>query len=327
MKAGRARNRGFNARCLALATAALGLGTWSVIHLVRDLGSGAAFSDASLPGPGRDLKPGTGWTSSQGGVSRARPARDLPDGMLEGRPAPRAEDLLRAYEEGREGSASTGGLQAGSDGEFPVLLDRVFAEDRLRQEPAGREAGGGRGPSPRGALPVGAVTKEARSRHLAGTENAYYDAFMELAKADPGALAGTVDTVLAGAGEDCRKVAALRALYDTGSGTAPEVFTSAISSLPRAANGGGVSVPAFAVAFLCKRVPSDARAREILERVALAEPWRTAPEMRRQAAATLLAYATPYDLQRYNAYPPYSEGGAALADGALALASANAGEE
>jgi hypothetical protein len=110
--------------------------------------------------------------------------------------------------------------------------------------------------------------------------------------------------VLSGAVEDCRKVAVLRALYDTDQSRSLDFFARAISSLPDTSRPEGVSVPAFAVDFLGKRV-SEPVVKDFVERMAWSGYLNLSPVLRHQAAKALVAAATPADLQRYSGYPDY----------------------
>ena len=153
---------------------------------------------------------------------------------------------------------------------------------------------------------------EARRRPL--TEKACYEEYLALAGTDAPELARQAEAVLRGGGEDCQKVAMLRALYatDPDRSRVLDHFVQAIFTQPDRPRPEGVSVPAFAVDFLGKRV-ADPMVRGIVERIAWTGYLAVSPELRRQAAASLLATASPADQQRYAAFPDYQAQVAALA--------------
>jgi hypothetical protein len=139
------------------------------------------------------------------------------------------------------------------------------------------------------------------SRRSAETEKEFYRDFMEQQEIGSEPLEGAIYAVLGGPGPDCRKVAFLRALYDTKSSRREDAFAYAVESLPDAHKPEGVSIPAFAVRFLSGHAQEDAVARRVLERAAFLDGW-LAEHIRRTAAAGLFASAGPAELRYLGSY-------------------------
>lgn len=222
------------------------------------------------------------------------------------------------------GSAAIGVDEAKTwqSGEFSVLLDRIFAPERTSSAAMARGnaqagqaaspgteahggAGGLAGPAP-AATTHDVADPAAKAR--AASEGAYYRQFRALS---PEELLRQADIVLSDGGEDYRTVAMLRALYDGDRAHALDYFTRAMATLPDRSRPEAVSVPAFAVGYLCKRL-GDPGVQPLAERIAWTGYLNLSPELRQQAAAALLASASPADLERYAAYPSYPEMKAAI---------------
>ena len=212
----------------------------------------------------------------------------------------------------REGA---GGWMSGGD--LTTTLDRVFAPDRTAYVPstaavpdAGPPVAAPAGQAEDGSVPVvvggGVAPAVARTSEASSgaseaahrrepTEDAYYQAFLAVARADVHELERQANAVLTSGGEDCRKVAVLRALYNADRSHAVDYFARAIATLPDVSRPEAVSVPAFAIDFLAKHA-SDPAARLVVERIASSESLNVPANLRQQAAAALKAQATPEDL-------------------------------
>lgn len=131
------------------------------------------------------------------------------------------------------------------------------------------------------------------------TEDDHYREFRALAAADLGALEALIPAVLEGKAPDCRRVALLRALFDSRSPLAADTFTNTIRSLPESSSASrGDSVPGFAVTFLAKRAAREPVALEILERVAFDGSAPMSEGLRRRAAAAFAVAAGGSALDR-----------------------------
>jgi hypothetical protein len=126
-------------------------------------------------------------------------------------------------------------------------------------------------------------------------EKDFYADFIALGKDSPTPLEAAAETVLAGNGPDCEKVALLRALHAAGSSRAYEFFVAAIVSLPDGTSSHGESVPRFAMQYLTERIARDAPAKSAVERaVASAPPEAT--EVRRLGTVALARAASASEL-------------------------------
>jgi hypothetical protein len=137
---------------------------------------------------------------------------------------------------------------------------------------------------------------EPARRRAQPTERDHYLELLALARTGAGNLERMALPILDGPEPNCRKVALLRAIYDSGSPATAQLFGRAIRSLSLASSPAGESVPSFAVRFLAARAANDATARAVLEQVAFdAAP---AIELRRRAAAHFASAAAAEDLPR-----------------------------
>jgi hypothetical protein len=131
----------------------------------------------------------------------------------------------------------------------------------------------------------------------AAGEREHYRAFLALASRDPAGLFASAPTELLGDGPDPRKVALLRALFDTDPGRAVEHFAHAITALPDSSGPHGGSVPAFAIRHLGQRAGHDPAARAALRAVTFGEQRAAHPALRQQAARHLARLSTEPELQ------------------------------
>ena len=139
------------------------------------------------------------------------------------------------------------------------------------------------------------------------SERVYHEAFLALGRDDPDELARQADAVLGGGNDNAQKVAVLRALFAIDRARAPAYFLRAITTLPDRSQPSGVSVPSFALAYLCKRA-SDPGIRGTLEQVAMGTAAaNVSAELRRQAAKGLLVNASPAERTRYSYYPVFQD--------------------
>jgi hypothetical protein len=194
---------------------------------------------------------------------------------------------------GLEGRATaelppTGRSPAGSSPSF----EGGFAEDPRDREPALVPAQDAEGAEAAESF----ATPSPAAHGAARTEKELYEAFLQRAQGQPGSIESVAAGVLADDGSEPEQVALLRALYDTGSEATEQHFLHAVRTLPGVSRPEGESVPSFAVLFLGRRAPRDARARGLLERVAFEAP-HPSPELRRRAAASLFAHATEAELR------------------------------
>jgi hypothetical protein len=142
-----------------------------------------------------------------------------------------------------------------------------------------------------------AARRPAGDRPRPGTERAFYEQDLQLAKC-PGALAERAQTLFVGGeGSDPERVAALRALWDSATPGAEEWFALALRPPPDApAPQGALSVGEFALGFLRERAAREPAALELLTQLASDV---TAPRaLRRGAAVGVAATADPLRLRR-----------------------------
>lgn len=224
--------------------------------------------------------------------------------------------------------------------EFNAVLDRVFAPDRFKsqgavvtptvaiEQDAGSATAGGadvfrplqaRAVLSAQARPATTATevddRDAPVRVVAETEKAYHEAFVAVGKEDLQELTRQAATVLREDGEDCKKVAMLRTLYELDRAHAPDYFLQAITTLPDRKLTTGASVPAIAVNYLSTR-STDPAVLGTMERIAWGGAMNVTPELRRVAAEALVARASEADLVRYaSTYPTFQAPDVALADG------------
>ena len=217
-------------------------------------------------------------------------------------------------------------------GAFAQLLDQVFGPDRFAGNPPMGKLDAVHSPEPnhtdgtghglaqawRGdfvaggqgvATAVGTLNTEVEKREVRRrqeTEKAYHDEFSALAKIDVQELERRADVVLRGSGENCQQVAMLRVLYEVDQQRALGYFSQAISTLPDRSRPEGISVPAFAVDYLSRRVASPT-VKVMVEQIAWMGYLNVSPDMRRKAAEALLATANSADMQRYVTLPGYQE--------------------
>jgi hypothetical protein len=180
------------------------------------------------------------------------------------------------------------------------VLDRVFAPDRTA--PVGAMAV--HEPAASGEAADNRNDTRPNANQPPATERAFHAAFMELAAQDPPAFERRAVAVLQPGGEDCEKVAMLRALYDVDPGRASGYFMQAITGLADQPRPEGASVPAFAVAYLCRH-SADPEVRSTLERIAWSGQLTVSDGLRQVAADNLIATANEAELRRYAAYPGF----------------------
>jgi hypothetical protein len=217
-----------------------------------------------------------------------------------------------------------------SDGAYAQMLDRVFAPERLHgaahavpvdaatatASPAGASAtsapgaGVGSWSAPPGAIggPSAAGTSaeaasEAKSR--ARSEKAWYEEFCALARRDPEEFERQATAALLSGAASPQTVAMLRAAYAQDPARSLDRFVQAMTTLPDQARPEAVSVPAFAIGFLCQRTTEPA-VRALVERMAWMGYLNLPDDRRRLAQQSLIATASPAELQRYAAYPGYT---------------------
>lgn len=279
------------------------------------LAGGAQTDDP--PTPALELRPeligsGTAMGASPELVADGRPV-SVADGAVAQPPAP-----MLGWQ--GAGAPSPARDQARPDLVFNLLLDRVFAPERMGSAvPAiaagaapersdGDEVSGAGQAVARGGRSVpgdaaASVDPGAAPSRQAVTEREYHEAFLALGREDPEALARQADAALGGS-VNSQQVAVLRALYETDKARAAVYFLRAITTLPDRSQPSGVSVPAFALAFLCKRA-SDPDLRRTLEQVAVGA---NVPEaLRRQALNGLIESASPEERMRYASYPGFAD--------------------
>jgi hypothetical protein len=226
-------------------------------------------------------------------------------------------------------------------GQVPVayaqLLDRVFAPDRVVRPSAVHTVGSDGHAAADTTAAVGpdggsvmwgnvasarqaeasasgreAEVQDAVNRSRVQTEKAYHEEFVALAAKDAKEFEQQAFAVLREDGEDCKKVAMLRVLYDTDQTSALQHFNQVIATLPDRPRPEGDSVPAFAVGYLGKRL-ADPAVKGMLEQIACSRYGNLSANLQQIAAKALLTTATPSDLQRYAEYPVFQTAAAAAA--------------
>ncbi len=172
-----------------------------------------------------------------------------------------------------------------------MLLDQVFTPGRAKPE----------ADQPR---PRATEAAPASVQHRGRNEKALHAEFLALAYKDDRELERQAEAILKADGDPSRQVALLRALFDTDRRRSLPFFVQAITSLPDRSRPEGVSVPAFAMDYLCKRVDEPV-VRLTLERLAWGRDQAVPVGLRRVAADALIATATASEIERYSAYPDF----------------------
>lgn len=286
-----------NARIIVLAGATLLLGSWHVLNLDPEPASQPA-PDPFSAGPESERmsaavpSEASRETISPQGLPDATPAADQ-DRMWSG------IDVHAAHEPAPERA-------------YNRILDTVFAPQRMDRDSVASSAAsidetvvsgfamtGTASASQPHPTPT-AVADATSTRKHPGTEKAYYEEFIAVAKEDARELERQAAVVLREAGGTNKKVALLCALYSTDSSQALNYFVSAITTLPDVTTPQGVSVPVFAAGFLGKQA-NDPAAKALAERIAWTSYLDVSPELRRVAARAVLANASETDLRRYAA--------------------------
>lgn len=211
----------------------------------------------------------------------------VPDDPLSGTADPTGEALVSTAPSPRSGTS-----QRGSGPPDPAAAS-----------PDGSGAGGGLlGPISKVGPRVEARDAERDTLTVeqeppsAKKEKEFYEAFLALQKKDPEILERSASEVLQSADPDCKKVALLRALYETRPEGAIDSFVLAVTTLPDKSDLPLESVSSFALRFLCERSGKDRYVRSALERQVWGGSASMTPDRRSQAAAALFAAASAEEL-------------------------------
>lgn len=181
----------------------------------------------------------------------------------------------------------------GRSGEAPASFDPGLGPDVSRTPARGVASRAGARASLAGPEPQG-LSLDGDDRP--GVVDPYAE-FLALARRDPGGLAERAREELLGEGPDARKIALLRALAETGSPRAHELFALAILTLPVRSTAHSSSVPEYAVHSLGQRAEGDGAARAVLRSVAFGPDRSREPSLRLQAAIHLGRTSTDSELQ------------------------------
>jgi hypothetical protein len=142
-----------------------------------------------------------------------------------------------------------------------------------------------------------AGSKHARRPEHAGERDLYAE-FLSRASLGPGEIERAARAALSDDRRAYAKVAALRAVWDSGSSETSAIFLEAIASQPDESSARGESVPRFALSWLARHAKDSERARRVLEDVAWPANRAISPELRHVAAADLAAIANAVELVR-----------------------------
>jgi hypothetical protein len=147
--------------------------------------------------------------------------------------------------------------------------------------------------------PVDEPVRPVRSRRTEHSGEAdLYTALMAKASDGPTELEREARLVLNREGPVYGKVAALRAVWDSGSSETAELFADAIARQPDVSDARSESVPRFALTWLAQHAPRSETAREVLERIAWPRDLAISADLRRVAAEGLAAAADEAELAR-----------------------------
>jgi hypothetical protein len=145
-----------------------------------------------------------------------------------------------------------------------------------------------------------ALSPRASQGEHAG-EAELYAAFMARASSEPGELERAARETLNGSSPRYAKVAALRAVWDSGSAEAAAIFADAIVAQPDRSDARSASVPRFALGWLARHAPRSEPARRVLEDAAWPRSLAIDADLRRVAAEGLAAAADEAELARISA--------------------------